>query len=54
MTSRDRVRAGITHRPLDRVSCMLWGTPKVRQMLLEHFGTEDWQVGAVEKSGTGA
>ncbi len=44
MTSRERIWAAITHQPLDRVPCMIWTTPEVRQMLLEHFETEDWQV----------
>jgi uroporphyrinogen decarboxylase len=44
MNSRERVWAAITHQPLDRVPCEFWGTPEVRQMLLEHFRTEDFQV----------
>ncbi|MEA3402315.1 MAG: uroporphyrinogen decarboxylase family protein [Armatimonadota bacterium] len=44
MTSRERVWAAITHQPVDRVPAEFWGTTEVRQMLLEHFDTEDWQV----------
>ncbi len=44
MTSRERVWAAITHQPVDRIPCDFWGTAEVRQMLLEHFRTEDWQV----------
>lgn len=44
MTSRERVWAAITHQPVDRIPCDIWATPEVRQMLLAHFGTEDWQV----------
>ncbi len=44
MTSRERVWAAITHQPVDRIPAMIWATTEVRQMLLEHFGTDDWAV----------
>ncbi len=44
MTSRERVWAAVTHQPVDRVPAQFWGTAEVRQMLLEHFRTDDWQV----------
>jgi len=44
MTSRERVWAVITHQPVDRVPAELWATAEVRQMLLEHFATDEWQV----------
>ncbi len=44
MTSRERIWAAITHQPVDRVPAMIWATPEVRQMLLQHFRTDDWAV----------
>ena len=41
---RERVLAAIRHQPVDRVPAMIWATPEVRQMLLTHFGTDDWAV----------
>ena len=44
MNSRERVWAVITHQPVDRVPCEFWGTPEVRQMLMDHFGADDFAV----------
>lgn len=44
MNSRERIWAAITHQPLDRVPCTIGATAEVREMLLEHFATDDWQV----------
>ncbi|NLP09141.1 hypothetical protein GX408_01965, partial [bacterium] len=41
MTSKERVRAVLNRRPVDRFPVDLWHTPEVAALLKRHFGVAD-------------
>lgn len=43
MTSRERVREAVNHRPTDRLPVDLWATPEIEQRLEEYFGADSWE-----------
>ena len=46
MDSRERIRAAIEHRELDRIPTDFWATTEVQEALFAHFGIEEGKGGS--------
>jgi uroporphyrinogen decarboxylase len=52
MTHRERIRAAIERKPLDRIPTDFWGTVEVQERLFEHFGIDENRGGKSRWIGT--